>query len=60
MCAEPARFYKPPSSATGVFSQWLGIYLDTYAVDWDEIAAILEDAFRLVAPKHLIAELDHP
>jgi hypothetical protein len=48
-------------SASGTFAQWLGVYLDTTgedAVDWHEIAAIVEDAYRLVAPRALIAELD--
>jgi hypothetical protein len=61
VAAEPERFFKPPTSASGTFSGWLGMYLDTSGknrVDWDEIAAILEDAFRLVAPKALVAELD--
>jgi hypothetical protein len=38
------------------------VFLDTSGqneVDWDEIAAILEDAFRYVAPKKLIAEFDN-
>ena len=58
---EPERFFKPPMSAKGTFAEWLGVFLDTSgerAVDWDEIAAILEDAFRAVAPKALIAQLD--
>src|SRR5947209_5110291 len=60
--SEPERFFAPTPSASGVFSDWLGVYLDTsgaHRVDWNEIAAILEDAFRTVAPKNLIAELDH-
>lgn len=59
--AEPERFFQPTPSASGVFADWLGIYLDTAdsdGVDWDEIGAILEEAFRLAAPKRLIAELD--
>jgi hypothetical protein len=59
--SEPERFFKPAPSAKGTFSDWLGVFLDTpgkHKVDWDEIAAILEDAFREVAPKTLIAELD--
>ena len=28
------------------------------ALDWDEIAGIVEQAYRLVAPKRLLAELD--
>ena len=61
MTAEPERFFKPPASGGGTFSTWLGVYLDLQgdnAVDWDKIAAILEDAYRQVAPKNLIAELD--
>jgi hypothetical protein len=59
--AEPERFFQPPMSARGTFSGWLGVYLDTSGdnkVDWNEIAAILDDAFRIVAPKALVAELD--
>ena len=59
--AEPGRFFKPPVSARGTFAEWLGVYLDTTgedAVDWDEIAAIVEGAYRLVAPRTLIAELE--
>src|SRR6266513_271638 len=54
--AEPERFFQPPMSARGTFSGWLGVFLDTSGeteVDWDEITAILEDAFRHVAPKKL-------
>ena len=60
--AEPERFFKPPISARGTFSDWLGVFLDTSGenkVDWDEMAAILEDAYRNVAPKELVAELDN-
>lgn len=59
--SEPERFFKPPVSARGTFSDWLGIFLDTSGdavVDWDEIAEILEDTFRMVAPAAAIAELD--
>ena len=61
MSAEPGRFFKPPVSARGTFSGWLGVFLDRSGedrVDWDEIAAIVEDAYRLVAPRTLIAQLD--
>jgi len=49
------------SSASGVFANWLGVFLDTDGddrVDWDEIADIVKDAFRMVASKTLIRELD--
>ena len=58
---DPARFFQPQASASGVFASWLGVYLDTDgtdAVDWDEIAAILEDGYRQIAPKKLVAQLD--
>jgi hypothetical protein len=59
---DPRRFFAPPTSSSGVFSGWLGIYLDaksdTRKLDWREVAAIVEDAYRHVAPKVLVAELD--
>jgi hypothetical protein len=61
VAAAPDRFFKPPMSARGVFSDWLGVYLDLPGdsrVDWKEIAAIVKDAYRIVAPKHLVAELE--
>ena len=59
--AEPERFFAPPTSASGVFSGWLGLFLDTsgkHKVDWREVAAVVEDAYRHVAPHGLVAELD--
>jgi hypothetical protein len=61
VAAEPERFFEPTPSGSGTFSNWLGVYLDGSGdqnVDWGEVAAILEDAYRVVAPKALIAELD--
>jgi hypothetical protein len=55
---EPERFFRPPY--VGV-KGWLGVYLDTDDVadlDWDEIAAIVRDAYRVVAPAKLAALLD--
>ena len=54
---EPERFFRPPTSASGTFSNWVGVFLDLSGedeVDWDEIAAIIKDAYRVVAPKELI------
>ena len=59
--ADPDRFFRPPVSAKGTFSGWLGVFLDTLgenSVDWEEIAAILTEAYRYVAPRKLIAELE--
>jgi hypothetical protein len=51
---EPDRFFVPPYVGP---RGWLGLRLDV-APDWDELAQIAEDAYRCVAPKKLLAELD--
>lgn len=50
---EPERFYRPPYVG---HRGWLGVRLDV-DVDWDEIAAIVREAYALVAPKSLVARL---
>ncbi len=55
--ADPERFFKPQASSSGTFSNWIGVLLDTPNVNWDEVAAILEEAYLNVAPKALISEL---
>jgi hypothetical protein len=52
--SEPERYFRPPYVG---HRGWLGVYLDV-PVDWEEIAEIVEDAYRVVAPKRLIAELN--
>ena len=58
--ARPDRFYRPATSSSGVFSDWLGVFLDDLdgPVDWGHVAAIIEDAYRLRAPKALVALVD--
>jgi len=51
---EPDRFFRPPYVG---HRGWLGVRLDVDP-DWDELAGIVEDAYRVVAPKRLIAQLD--
>jgi len=36
---------------------WLGVYLDV-PVEWLEVADIVETAYRMIAPRRLIADLD--
>jgi hypothetical protein len=48
------RFFVPPYVGP---RGWLGVRLDV-PIDWDEVAAIVEDAYRSVAPKRLLAVLD--
>lgn len=60
VAADPERFFKPPPSARGTFATWLGVYLDATGMsgaDWNEVASIIEDAYRNVAPRSLIARL---
>jgi hypothetical protein len=52
--AEPQRFFRPPYVGP---SGWVGVWLDRQ-VDWPELAGLLQDSYRLVAPKRLIAELE--
>ena len=51
---EPNRFFVP---AYVGHRGWIGLRLDVEP-DVDEIAEILEDAYRLVAPKTLVRQLD--
>jgi hypothetical protein len=53
--SDPKRFFRPPYVG---HRGWLGVYLDVPKVDWDEIAEIVEDAYRQVAPAKLVASLD--
>jgi predicted DNA-binding protein (MmcQ/YjbR family) len=38
-------------------SGWIGVWLDRQ-VDWPELAGLVQDSYRLVAPKRLIATLE--
>ncbi len=51
---EPERFFRPPYVGS---RGWLGVRLDK-RVDWDEVTAVCEDAYRTVASARLIAMLD--
>ena len=51
---EPIRFFRPPYVGG---RGWLGVRLDG-RLDWQEIEALCEEAFRTVASKKLIASLD--
>jgi hypothetical protein len=52
--AAPERYFRPPYVGP---RGWLGVYLDV-SLDWDEIEAIVSDAYRAIAPKKLLAILD--
>ena len=46
--AEPDRFFIP--SYVGP-KGWLGLRLDLADIDWDEVEAFVQDAYRLCAPR---------
>lgn len=52
--AEPDRFFVPPYVG---HRGWIGLRLDR-DLDWDEVAGVAEDAFRRVAPKTLVRQLE--
>ena len=51
--ADPKRFYVPPYVG---HKGWIGVRLDIN-VDWDEVAGIVDDAYRMTVPKRLAAVL---
>jgi predicted DNA-binding protein (MmcQ/YjbR family) len=52
--SDPKRFYVPPYSGP---KGWVGAWLDIDQ-NWDEIAELIEESYRLIAPRKLVAELD--
>jgi len=52
--ADSEQFFRPAYVGP---RGWLGIRLDRDP-DWDEVAVLIEDAYRAVAPAKLIAILD--
>lgn len=55
VAADPDRFFVPPYVGPG---GWIGVYLDGPDTDWDELAELLRDAWRMSAPKKLLAKLE--
>lgn len=51
--ADPDRFFVPPYVGP---SGWVGVRLDG-TVDWPELSGLLEDSYRMVAPKRLLVRL---
>jgi hypothetical protein len=52
--SEPERFFVPPYVG---HRGWLGLRLDVDP-DWEEVRAVIEEGWRTIAPKKLLAELD--
>ena len=52
--ANPDRFFVPPYVG---HHGWVGVWLDV-ELDWDEVADLIEESYRMTAPKRLRALLD--
>jgi predicted DNA-binding protein (MmcQ/YjbR family) len=52
---QPDRFYRPAYLG---HRGWVGMRLDTPALDWDEVAGVVVESYRLCAPKSLARSLD--
>jgi hypothetical protein len=52
--ADPVRFFVPPYFGP---KGWIGVYLDD-GTDWDDLADLVEESYRMTAPKRLSAHLD--
>ncbi|NNM46219.1 MmcQ/YjbR family DNA-binding protein [Knoellia koreensis] len=48
---DPDGYFRPPYVG---HRGWVGVWLDR-EVDWDRVDEVVEDAWRLVAPKRLLA-----
>lgn len=54
IAAGPDRFFRPPYVG---HRGWIGIRLDG-EVDWAEVAELVTDAYRMIAPPTLAAQLE--
>jgi len=54
VAAEPGRFYLPAYIGP---RGWVGLRLDVGEVDWEEVAELVRESYRLVAPKRLAARI---
>ncbi len=54
MGSQPERYYVPPYVGN---RGWVGVRLGG-AVDWSQVADLVEESYRLTAPKRLLALLD--
>jgi hypothetical protein len=52
--SDPQQYFRPPYVG---HRGWIGVRLDGRP-DWAEIEELCEDAYRAIAPKRLLAELD--
>ena len=46
--ADPGVYFVPPYVGS---KGWIGVWLDGGRIDWDRVADLVEESFRLIAPK---------
>jgi predicted DNA-binding protein (MmcQ/YjbR family) len=56
VASDPSRFYLPAYIGS---RGWVGLRLDRGRIDWREVADLVTDSYRLVAPKRLAAVAGH-
>ncbi len=54
IAADPTRFYPP---AYLHHRGWIGLRLDTGAIDWEQVEGLLVESYLLTAPKRLAAQV---
>jgi len=54
VASEPERYFLPKYMA---HHGWVGVWLDAGPVDWDEVRELMTEAYCLMAPKRLAAEV---
>ena len=54
--ADPRRFFRPHYVG---HRGWVGVRLDA-GTDWDQVADLVEESYRMTAPKKVAALLDQP
>lgn len=52
---DPGRWFRPPYVG---HRGWVGVWLDVEDVDWDRVEELVEDAWRMVAPRRLVAAFE--
>jgi predicted DNA-binding protein (MmcQ/YjbR family) len=52
--SNPQRFFVPPYVGQ---HGWVGVWLE-HDVDWSEIADLIDESYRMTAPKRLVRMLD--
>jgi predicted DNA-binding protein (MmcQ/YjbR family) len=52
VAAEPERFYLPAYLGP---QGWVALRLDVGEIDWEEVAGLVAESYRLIAPRRLAA-----